>query len=224
MTALAATKKDGLTSLLSRKSFIEEFSRQIHYAQDHEAPLSLAFLDVDNFFQANSQFGRSGGDRILQTAAGIILEMVGKEAVVSRFGGDEFAILFPGTERERAFLILERIRAAVEAMVIPGASEQDDIQGITITGGLASFPIDGRTQTELVRKADQALYKAKGAGRNAVRLAYEERMVTKTTHFTMTQLERLAKLASERGVGEAEMLREALDDLLAKYGITDIDR
>jgi diguanylate cyclase (GGDEF)-like protein len=221
--AISTAARDELTSLHTRKTFIEEFSSQIHHAQNHESPLSLAFLDVDNFLHANSLFGRIGGDHILQTAAKIILEMVGEEAVVSRYGGDEFAILFPGTERERAFLILERIRAAVEAIVIHGGSGQEDIKGITITGGLASFPIDGRTQTELVRKADQALYKAKGAGRNAVRLAYEERMVTKTTHFTMTQLERLAKLASERGVGEAEMLREALDDLLAKYGITDIE-
>jgi hypothetical protein len=76
----------------------------------------------------------------------------------------------------------------------------------------------------LLRKADQALYRVKDTGRNKIRLAYEERMVPKTTHYTQTQLERLSKLASERGVGEADLLREALDNLLTKYGVNDIER
>jgi predicted signal transduction protein with EAL and GGDEF domain len=95
---------------------------------------------------------------------------------------------------------------------------------LSITGGVASFPIDGRTRSELIRKADQALYRAKQNRRNTIRLAYEERMVAKTAHFTQTQLERLSKLAEERKAGEAKLLREALDDLLSKYGLTDIER
>jgi predicted signal transduction protein with EAL and GGDEF domain len=97
------------------------------------------------------------------------------------------------------------------------------VPGVPICGGLASFPIDGRARSELLRKADQALYRAKVDGRNRIRLAYEEKMVPKTTHYTQTQLERLAKLAGEQGAGEAEMLREALDDLLTRYGVNDIE-
>jgi hypothetical protein len=74
-----------------------------------------------------------------------------------------------------------------------------------------------------LRKADQALYRAKASGRNQIRLAYEERMVPKTTHYTQTQLERLSKLAQERGVNEADLLREAMDDFLTKYGVNDIE-
>jgi len=88
---------------------------------------------------------------------------------------------------------------------------------------ISTYPIDSQTGPDLLRKADQALYRAKDTGRNKIRLAYEERMIPKTTHYTQTQLERLSKLAAERGINEAELLREAMDDLLTKYGVTDIE-
>ena len=103
------------------------------------------------------------------------------------------------------------------------AGVKQTIQGIFISSGVASFPMDGRTENELFRKADHALYRAKAGGRNQIRLAYEERMVPKTTHYTQTQLERLSKLAEERGVNEADLLREAMDDFLTKYGVNDIE-
>jgi diguanylate cyclase (GGDEF)-like protein len=215
---------DDLTGLMIRRNFLDRFSALMVTSQTNETPLSMAFVDVDHFLDANQQYGHSGGDLILQNIARLASDLAGPEALVARYGGDEFALLFPGLEREKSFLIMERIRSEVENLHITGAKNGEIISGITLTGGLASFPVDGRTQTELIRKADQALYKAKSSGRNAIRLAYEERMVTKTTHYTLTQLERLAKLASERGVGEAEMLREALDDLLAKYGVNRIER
>ena len=83
--------------------------------------------------------------------------------------------------------------------------------------------MDGRTENELFRKVDHALYRAKTSGRKQIRLAYEERMVPKTTHYTQTQMERLSKLAAERGVNEADLLREAMDDFLTKYGVNDIE-
>jgi len=76
---------------------------------------------------------------------------------------------------------------------------------------------DAQDENELLRKADQALYKAKATGRNKIVLSYEEKMSPKTSHYTLTQLERLSELAKEQGVGEAVLLREALDNLLIKY-------
>lgn len=94
---------------------------------------------------------------------------------------------------------------------------------ITLSAGIASYPVDGRSEAELLRKADQAMYRAKEMGGNQVRLAYEERMVPKTSHYTQTQLERLSRLSEKEGVGEAVLLREALDNLLLKYRVTDIN-
>jgi len=217
-------QKDDLTGLFSRKAFLEQFCKVLAQAKASlkEIPLSLALMDVDKFKAINDQYGHVTGDNVLVTVAKVIQANAGLDAVVGRYGGDEFLIVFPGEEREQAFLKLEQIRQEMSQheLVI---TEGSVIKGIPISAGLASFPVDGRTENELLRKADHALYRAKVGGRNQVRLAYEERMVPKTTHYTQTQLERLSKLAEERGVNEADLLREAMDDFLTKYGVNDIE-
>ena len=210
---------DPLTGLLNRNVFDEEFKAQMQTAIEDDLPISIAFLDIDNFMLINQAFGHIGGDQVLKSISVILQEQAGKQAITARYGGDEFAIIFPDTEREQAFLTMERIRAQVETQERFG----DVRTRITITGGIAAYPIDGSTESEILRKADQALYRAKKTGRNSIRLAYEEKMAPKTSHFTLTQLERLSNLAKEEGVGEAILLREALDDLLLKYGTNDIE-
>jgi diguanylate cyclase (GGDEF)-like protein len=219
-----AQQKDDLTGLFSRKAFLEQFTKVLSQAKAsmQEMPLSLALMDVDKFKTINDQYGHVTGDNVLVGVAEVIQAHAGRDAVVGRYGGDEFLIVFPGEEREQAFLKLEQIRQALSQhdLAIPDGNA---IKGIPISAGVASFPVDGRTENELLRKADHALYRAKVSGRNQVRLAYEERMVPKTTHYTQTQLERLSKLADERGVNEADLLREAMDDFLTKYGVNDIE-
>lgn len=215
---------DELTGFFKRRAFQEEFSGLLAKARSQpvEMPLSLALIDLDRFLRINDEYGHQAGDTVIIELAKVVYEAVGEEAVCARYGGDETAILFVGKEREQAFLILEQIRLAMANIQIK-TSKGQVIEGITISGGVASFPVDGRSEVELMRKADQALYRAKVAGRNQIRLAYEERMVPKTAHFTQTHLERLAKLAESHGVSEADMLREAMDDLLTKYGVNDIE-
>ncbi|MFZ0533395.1 MAG: diguanylate cyclase [Anaerolineales bacterium] len=219
-----AQQKDDLTGLFSRKAFLEQFTKVLSQAKAsmQEMPLSLALMDVDKFKTINDQYGHVTGDNVLVAVAEVIQAHAGRDAVVGRYGGDEFLIVFPGEEREQAFLKLEQIRQELSQhdLAIPDGKA---IEGIPISAGVASFPVDGRTENELLRKADHALYRAKVSGRNQVRLAYEERMVPKTTHYTQTQLERLSKLADERGVNEADLLREAMDDFLTKYGVNDIE-
>lgn len=217
-------QKDDLTGLLNRRKFLEDFSGELEKAKVNspESPLSLALLDVDHFFKINEQYGHLTGDHVLVAVAEAIKSNSGNSSMVGRYGGDEFVILFPGEEREQAFLKMEQIRQELSRSEL-GAENKQTISGISISGGVASFPMDGRTENELIRKADQALYRAKVSGRNQIRLAYEERMVPKTTHYTQTQLERLSKLAEERGVNEADLLREAMDDFLTKYGVNDIE-
>jgi diguanylate cyclase (GGDEF)-like protein len=207
---------DLLTGLLTRQKFEESFGKVLAEAEAKQSCVTLALVDIDNFLQINNQFGHVGGDAVLKNLAEI-LKHIGEDVLISRYGGDEFAILFPNIEREQAFLKLEMVRAEVERTSHFTDGETDVNLSLTISIGAAAYPIDGSDVNELMRKVDGALYRAKANGRNKILLAYEERMAPKTSHYTLTQLERLAALAKEQGVGEAVLLREALDDLLVKY-------
>jgi diguanylate cyclase (GGDEF)-like protein len=217
MSQISST--DPLTGLLNRNAFDDEFKIYMQSAAEGGRPISLAFLDIDLFLQINEAYGHAGGDQVLQSVSAILQGQAGEDAITARYGGDEFALIFPNTEREQAFLTMERIRSEVEAQERFG----EVVTQVTITGGIAAYPIDGSSESEILRKADQALYRAKKTGRNSIRLAYEEKMAPKTSHFTLTQLERLSNLSKEQGVGEAVLLRESLDDLLIKYGTNDIE-
>lgn len=208
---------DPLTGLLNRKEFDEALKAAILYAQRTDHPLSLAFLDIDHFKRINDSLGHAAGDIVIRAIANAIKSLAGETASVYRYGGEEFIIIFPDTAREQAFLVVENIRGEIARMEkLTDGSQEVDTRA-TISGGISAYPIDGQDEGELWRKADQALYKAKVGGRNKVLLAYEEKMAPKTSHYTLTQLERLSELAREQGVGEAVLLREALDDLLSKY-------
>jgi diguanylate cyclase (GGDEF)-like protein len=224
MAAADLSQNDVLTGALNRKTFEERLRAAMRQAAVNERPVSLAFIDVDHFKSVNDMYGHSAGDVVLVSLAKLVLEMAGSQAVLGRYGGDEFAVLLPEVEREQAFLTLERIRSAVEQKTDYGQVGEQAPLRLTISAGIASFPIDGRNENELLRMADAAVYRAKMTHRNSIRLAYEERMVPKTTHYTLTQLERLSKLAQGQGSTEAELLREALDDLLIKYGVSEIER
>ena len=217
-------QKDDLTGLYTRKAFLEVFAEALSRSKagENEAPLSLALIDVDHFLHINEEHGHVAGDHILVGVADIIRERTPDTALGARYGGDEFAVMLPGFEREQAFLLLEQVRLELAGREF-NTPQGKVIRGVPISGGVASFPVDGRTGVELIRKADHALYRAKYAGRSQIRLAFEERMVPKTSHYTQVQLERLARLAAEHKVSEADLLREAMDDLLTKYGVNDIE-
>ncbi len=217
-------QKDELTGLHTRRAFLDVFAKELDRAKSgkSEMPLSLAMIDIDSFMNINDEYGHAAGDNVLVGVADMIRACVGEMAVGGRIGGDEFAVLFPGIEREQAFLRIEHFRQETSRQEFK-TPQGKVIQGVPVSGGVASFPVDGRTGVELMRKADHALYRAKIAGRNQIRLAFEERMVPKTSHYTQTQLEQLAKLAAEHRVSEADLLREAMDDLLTKYFVDDIE-
>jgi|TARA_Y100000310_G_scaffold224384_1_gene226205 diguanylate cyclase (GGDEF)-like protein len=210
---------DKLTGLLKREMFEAEFATRISQANEHRYPLTLAMVDLDSFLKINQDHGQKGGDEVLRVLAATLRSNVSDETLVFRFGGDEFILLFLDTSREQAFLSMERIRGEMEQRETYGEAE---IQA-TISVGIASCPVDGNAADELLRKADQALYRAKLAGSNQVLLAQDERMVPKTTHYTETQLERLSSLAEEMEIKEARLLREALDDVIKKYKLTGIE-
>jgi diguanylate cyclase (GGDEF)-like protein len=208
---------DVLTGLINRKGFEEKLKAAVLHAQQTDHPLSLAFIDIDHFKQLNDNQGHEAGDTTIKAVGKIILRLAGEQAFVSRYGGEEYTIIFPDTEREQAFLLVERTRAEIAQLKTLSDGKKKVSAQLTISGGIAAFPIDAQDENEHLRKADQALYKAKTTGRNKIVLSYEEKMAPKTSHYTLTQLERLSELAKEQGVGEAVLLREALDDLLIKY-------
>ena len=175
--------------------------------------VAIALVDCDKFDHINKDFGPEEGDRILIEAGKYIRDSLPEGAKVYRIGGDEFGIIFRGTmEREEIFLFLNDLKNNYNVTTPDGVRQ-------TITVGMATAFEDANRCAELIRKADGALYRAKVAGGNKVAMAKEEKMVPKTSHFTQDQLQRLAKLAKREGVGEAILLREALDLLLKKYDI-----
>lgn len=212
-----AKQLDHLTGLATRKAFEEELKASILRATQSDLPLSLAFVDIDQFKYLNDSLGHAYGDSVIKAIANTINEMCKTHAKVFRYGGDELALILPDTEREQAFLFVEKIRNAVDAMESLYDGKNSIKAHVTISAGISAIPIDAQDENELLRKADQAIYKAKATGRNKIVLAFEEKMAPKTSHYTQTQLERLSDLAKEQGVGEAVLLREALDNLLVKY-------
>jgi len=185
-------------------------------ASDPEAAgetVVIALTDCDEFDHINKDFGREEGDRILIAAGTYLKESLPAEAKIYRIGGDEFGIIFRGAmEREEIFLLLNEVRSNYNVTTPDGVRQ-------SMTIGMATAFMDASRCAELIRKADSALYRAKISGRNKVAMAKEEKMVPKTSHYTQDQLQRLANLAKKEGIGEAILLREALDMLLKKYDV-----
>ena len=182
-------------------------------AEANGETVAIALIDCDRFDHINDDFGPDEGDRILIEAGRYIQKALPKEAKIYRIGGDEFGIIFQGAlEREEIFLFLNDLKNNYQVRTPDGERQ-------TITIGMATAFEDASRCAELIRKADGALYRAKVSGGNRVSMAREEKMVPKTSHYTQDQLQRLAKLAKREGIGEAILLREALDLLLKKYDI-----
>jgi diguanylate cyclase (GGDEF)-like protein len=125
-----------------------------------QKPFSIVMLDIDRFKQVNDTFGHQIGDEVLRFLARNMLAQLRKGDCCCRYGGEEFAILLPDTSLEEAFNIAERVRRNVENTASPTGGP------ITISCGVAAYPDDAETAQALLEAADNALYKAKHAGRN----------------------------------------------------------
>ena len=196
----------------------DEFEKDLTEILDSDAESNgetvvIALVDFDEFMHINTDFGVEVGDKVLIETGTYIREKAPRDAKVYRIGGDEFGIIFKGaTEREDIFLFLNDLKNNFPVKTPDGADQ-------TITIGMATAFLDASRYAELVRKADGALYRAKVNGRNRVAMAKEEKMIPKTSHYTQDQLQRLNKLSQREDIGEAILLREALDMLLKKYDI-----
>jgi len=206
---------DDLTGLLTTAYFRHLLRDDLlPRAQASGDPLTVFLFDLDSFLAVNRDHGREAGDQVLTAVTAALKDTTPETAMLVRYGGDEFGGVLPDTRLDDAFTLLEAFRRRVAALTIEGHPQLQ----ITCSAGLAAFPAHGKTDVELMREADQALYVAKTTGRNKVALPLgDSRMVTKTSYYTTTQLERLAELAKKLRRNEASLLREALDDTLRKY-------
>jgi diguanylate cyclase (GGDEF)-like protein len=156
---------DGLTELANRREFEESLANEISRADRFGHTLALILADLDNFKQVNDRFGHQAGDEVLRSFAEILRETVRDIDVAARYGGEEFAVLLPQTDIAGAEALAERLREAVESRAMA------EVQGapVTVTSsfGVSSFPEAG-TGPGLFAAADEALYRAKRAGKNCV--------------------------------------------------------
>lgn len=160
---------DGLTGLYNHRYFQGRLEEEITRAKRTESKLSLLMLDIDHFKSYNDQNGHPQGDEILKAIAEVLNRNVRSIDIVSRYGGEEFAIILPEITGENALSVAERIRESVENTNFFGSENQPN-KRLTVSIGIAIYPVDAMSKEDLIKKADQALYQAKYQGRNTIHL------------------------------------------------------
>ena len=160
LSQMAST--DELTQLANRRRFTEALRRELGRARRTGLPLSLILVDVDHLKKVNDTFGHPSGDAAIRHVASALKEGRRDTDVVARFGGEEFALLLPGTDHLGATKAAERVRVRLSTTLV------DAVGQVTASMGVATWPQDGATEERLVWVADQRLYSAKEGGRNRV--------------------------------------------------------
>jgi diguanylate cyclase (GGDEF)-like protein/putative nucleotidyltransferase with HDIG domain len=163
--ALEQAITDGLTGLKTHRFFMEELDREWRRSTRSRRHFSLIMMDLDSFKHVNDRHGHLEGDKVLTAVASIVEARSRQTNVVARYGGDEFAILMPEAQTDQAETLAERLRASLEAN--PYLAEYK----LTASFGIATFPIHGPTQEEILRVADAGMYLAKHQNGNCVRVA-----------------------------------------------------
>lgn len=158
---------DELTDLHNRRYIQEELKHEIERCKRFNRPLSILVADIDWFKNYNDRYGHPEGDKILKQVSNILKEKSRAIDIVSRYGGEEFLLVLPETNKKDAVLLAERLREAVEKSQFKKESTQPNGK-LTISLGLATYPIDAPSIDALIKKADQALYRAKRKNRNQV--------------------------------------------------------
>ena len=166
------SKCDSLTGLYNRSYFDEALKSEASRCRRYRTEFSIAFFDLDHFKTINDTLGHQGGDMVLRAVAKLIQSEKRNEDIAVRFGGEEIVLILPGTQKYSAVVLAERIRQKIENMKLN--FEGQDIR-VTVSGGVATFPLDTDIVSEMVECADRALYRAKNQGRNQVVLFSEDK-------------------------------------------------
>jgi two-component system cell cycle response regulator len=163
---LASALRDPLTRLYNKRYLLDRLDSELKFARRHDAALSLLMLDIDHLKAINDGHGHLAGDAVLVQLAGVLQKIVRNEDVVARFGGEELAIILRASAVDAAVALGERLCRTIEATVFP---YRDLELRATVSIGVVGLPaIKADTVEQLLEAADQALYRAKDAGRNRV--------------------------------------------------------
>jgi diguanylate cyclase (GGDEF)-like protein/putative nucleotidyltransferase with HDIG domain len=201
LRAMRLALTDPLTGLGNHRHFHERLQRELVVAEEERMPLSLCLLDVDDFKQINDTHGHPTGDRVLSEVATRLRH--GGEAF--RLGGDEFAVLLPNHDGDAALAsatsIVERLRAL----------DLGQVRQLTVSAGLATFPVQGVARDELIRLADSALYRAKEHGKDRVRVYEPEIAELAELKNLARRADRAARFRAAASLARAVDTRDAYE-------------
>lgn len=160
--------RDELTSLLKRSAFQTRCETELARGARTGEPITVVFLDIDHFKSVNDRFGHAAGDQTLRAFGEYVLKHIRRHDSAARYGGDEFALLLPGTDLEDCLQVVERLRRGVAR---ESGKWADGVPGFTVSVGLAHLKADhgNLTVEDLLEEADKCLYVAKAEGRNCIR-------------------------------------------------------
>ncbi len=161
--------RDPVTGLFNRRYLEESLEREVARAERREGSLGVVMMDLDHFKVFNDTYGHRAGDAVLVSLGGLLPTLIRGEDVPCRYGGEEFAVIFPDATAEQVAGRADEIREALSAVPLRHADRE--LGRVTLSVGVASYPEHGQTPEELILAADRALYEAKEQGRNRVVVA-----------------------------------------------------
>lgn len=161
--------RDPLTKLFNRRALLDILEREISRADRGNRPLSFVMLDVDHFKQFNDLFGHDAGDAVLTALGELLLEQIRHGDIACRYGGEEFAIILPESSAATVWDRIEGWRRQIESLDI--RHQNQSLGPVTVSAGIAEYPLHATDMAGLIHAADEALYRSKQAGRNRLTLA-----------------------------------------------------
>ena len=157
--------KDGLTGLYTHRAFQSRLEEEILRSARSKVPFSLVMADIDHFKSYNDTFGHQAGDAVLKAVSEAISGGVREIDFAARYGGEEFALIITAADKAQAAAVAEKIRLALERLAFNFGGKASRV---TSSFGVAEFPAEASAAGQLVRAADERLFRAKQAGRNRV--------------------------------------------------------
>ncbi|MBI4228592.1 MAG: GGDEF domain-containing protein [Deltaproteobacteria bacterium] len=155
--------RDGLTGLYNRSHFQEMLSHALDRSDRYTEQVTLILIDVDNLKDINDNYGHKEGDRVLSSTGKTISRSVRKTDIPARYGGDEFAIVLPNTDKENSLILTQKIKDSLRKVV---SQKDTNAPDVTFSFGVATYPDNASTKDLLIEKTDRALYESKRKGRN----------------------------------------------------------